>query len=106
MTSVRIGSPIASAAVQPNIRSAARFQLRMMPSASSVTNASGALSSTSRVRASLSRSSRARSLGLGAPARSRSSMRETSRPATSGVPTPSSQRTAGLGGSWSASTTA
>ena len=56
-------------AVQPNIRSAAMFQVRITPSASSVTNASGALSSTRRVRASLSRSSRARSSDSGCPAR-------------------------------------
>ena len=106
MISARMVVPIASSDGQPSIRSAAAFQLRITPSRSSVTNASGALSSTSRVRASLCLSSASRSSARSAAARRRSSIREISRPAISGVPTASSQRIAGLIGSWIASTTA
>ena len=53
MISARIGTPIASAEVQPKRRSAALFQERITPSRSSVMKASGAPSRTSRVRASL-----------------------------------------------------
>ncbi len=78
----------------------------MIPSRSSVTKASGELSSTSRVRASLCRSARALSAVSSCCARTRSSMREIRSPAISGVPTASSQRMAGLSASWIASTTA
>jgi hypothetical protein len=91
--------PIASPFVQPKTRSAATFQVLMSPSRSSVTNASGAVSSTSRVRSSELRASRACSC-------SRPSSREIRRPATSGVPTASSQLTTALSASWMASTTA
>ena len=62
-------------------------------------NASGAVSSTSRVRASERSSSWARSL-------KRRNSEEIRRPASSGVPTASNQRTIALSGSWIASTIA
>ena len=52
--SERIGTPTASEALQPKSRSAALFQAVITPSRSSVMKASGAPSSTRRVRASLS----------------------------------------------------
>ena len=97
--SARMVLPIASLEVQPKRRSAAEFQLRITPSRSRVMKASGAVSSTSRVRASERASSWARSLN-------RRSSDEISRPASSGVPTASSQRTIALSGSWIASTIA
>ena len=98
-TSERIVLPIASVAVQPKSRPAAAFQLRITPSRSREMKASGAVSSTSRVRASERSSSWARSLN-------RRSSEEIRSPASSGVPTASSQRTIALSGSWIASTTA
>ena len=103
---LRIGLPIASAALQPNIRSAATFQVMMIPSRSRLTNASGALSSTSRVRASLWRSARSRCSAVPVSTPMRSSNREINNPTTTGVPTARSQRTTGLAGSWITSSTA
>ena len=97
--SARIVLPIASLADQPKRRSAAAFQPRITPSLSSVMKASGAVSSTSRVRASERSSSWARSL-------KRRNSEEIRRPASSGVPTASNQRTIALSGSWIASTIA
>ena len=97
--SARIVLPIASVAVQPKSRSAAAFQLMMTPSLSSVMNASGAVSTTSRVRTSERSSCSARSL-------SQRRSEEMSSPASRGVPTASSQRTIGLSGLWIASTIA
>ena len=99
MISSRIVLPAASSIVQPNIRSAAAFHVVMWPSRSSVMNASGAVSRTSRVRSSELRSSSACSW---IPPR----RREIRMPATTGVPTASSQRTTTMSGSWIASTTA
>ena len=101
-TSARIGLPTASAVDQPNTRSAAAFQVMMIPSASSVMKASGALSSTSRVRVSLWRSSPARCSAWTASERRLASSREMSSPMTSGVPTARIQRDTGL--AWSSST--
>ena len=86
MISSRIFCPTASSLVQPNMRSAAAFHVVMHPSRSSVMNASGAVSSTSRVRSSDALSS---SAWCWMPA----SRREIRIPATAGVPTASSQST-------------
>ena len=65
-------------------------------------NASGALSSTRRVRASVWRSSSARRAASTFSARSRLSSREIRMPTIAGVPTASSQRVTALG--WFSST--
>ena len=94
----RIGSPIASAAVHPKIRSAAAFQLRIDAlGVERDERVRRAVEHQPRARLALAQLAPARS-DSARPARSRSSMREISSPATSGVPTPSSQRIAGLGG--------
>ena len=105
-TRPRSGRVSASDADQPNSRSAAAFQAITIPSRSVAVNASGALSRISRKRDSLWLSARAWSEARMASARTRPTRRETRNPATAGVTTASSQRTAGLGGSWAPSRTA
>jgi hypothetical protein len=87
--SSRMLLPSASRSLQPNSCSAAAFHLVMYPSRSSVMNASGAVSSTSRVRSSDCSSSCECSCTRLSSCRIRT-------PATSGVPTASSQRTTTL----------
>ena len=99
------GLPIASAGGQPNMRSAAAFQARMIPSRSRVMNASGrAVEHQAGARLTLLEE-RLAMVGLGAGAAQRPIRREISRPATRrGHRQQPADR--GARGSWSPSTTA